>query len=68
MDDGDASRVGAASGLYFSAAEVGGALGPMSMGALAEATGGFDAPIFMMTGVAFLLMLILLRLRAVTRN
>ncbi len=68
MDEGDSSRVGAATGLYFSAAEVGGALGPMSMGALAQATGGFAAPIFMMTGVAFLLMLLLARLRAVTRR
>lgn len=63
--DGNTSRVGAASGLYFSVGEVGGVLGPMSMGALAHATGDFDASLFMMFGVACLLMLILLRLRAV---
>jgi CP family cyanate transporter-like MFS transporter len=63
--DGNTSRVGAASGLYFSVGEVGGVLGPMSMGALAHATGDFDASLFMMFGVACLLMLILMRLRAV---
>ena len=55
-------RVGAASGLYFSVGEVGGVLGPMSMGALAHTTGDFDASLFMMFGVACLLMLILFRL------
>jgi len=63
--DGNTSRVGAASGLYFSVGEVGGVLGPMSMGALAHATGNFDASLFMMFGVACLLMLILFRLRTV---
>ena len=63
--DGNTSRVGAASGLYFSVGEVGGVLGPMSMGVLAHATGDFDASLFMMFGVACLLMLILFRLRTV---
>tara|TARA_B100000686_G_scaffold298661_1_gene331866 strand:- start:390 stop:1652 length:1263 start_codon:yes stop_codon:yes gene_type:complete len=61
--DGNTSRVGAASGLYFSVGEIGGVLGPVSMGALAHATGGFDASLFMMFGVALLLILILFRLR-----
>ena len=59
------NRMGAASGLFFSVGEVGGVLGPMSMGAVAHWTGGFDASLFMMAGVAALLVLILLRLRAV---
>ena len=63
--DGNTNRVGAASGLYFSVGEIGGVLGPMSMGALAHATGNFDMSLFMMFGVACLLMLILLRLRFV---
>lgn len=63
--DGNTSRVGAASGLYFSVGEIGGVLGPMSMGALAHATGNFDTSLFMMFGVACLLILILLRLRFV---
>jgi CP family cyanate transporter-like MFS transporter len=66
--DGSSSRVGAASGLYFSVGEVGGVLGPMSMGALAHVTGDFDASLFMMFGVACLLMLILTRLRMVQRR
>ena len=68
LDDGDTRRVGAASGLYFSAAEVGGALGPMSMGILAQATGSFTVPIFMMTGVTVILMLLLARLRVLTHR
>lgn len=66
--DGSSSRVGAASGLYFSVGEVGGVLGPMSMGALAHWTGDFDASLFMMFGVGCLLMLILARLRMVQRR
>ena len=67
-DQGDPRHVGAATGLYFSAGEIGGALGPMSMGILAEATGGFDAPLLMMTGVSIILMILLARLRVVTRK
>ncbi len=63
--DGKTSRVGAASGLYFSVGEIGGVLGPMSMGILAHTTGDFDASLFMMFGVACLLMLILMRLRGI---
>lgn len=65
--DGSTSRVGAASGLYFSVGEVGGVLGPMSMGLLAHTTGNFDASLFMMFGIACLLMLVLLRLRFVQK-
>ena len=67
MDTGDGStnRVGAASGLYFSVGEVGGVLGPMSVGVLAYATSGFDAPLVMMCGVGLVLLTILLRLRTV---
>ncbi|MEC8288375.1 MAG: MFS transporter, partial [Pseudomonadota bacterium] len=61
--DGNTGRVGAASGLYFSVGEIGGVLGPMSMGALAHSTGNFDASLLMMFGVACLLVLILLRMR-----
>ena len=59
------SRMGAASGLFFSVGEVGGVLGPMSVGAVAHWTGDFDASLFMMIGIAALLVLVLLRLRAV---
>ncbi len=59
------SRIGTASGLFFSVGEIGGVLGPVSMGAVAHWTGDFDASLFMMTGIAALLVLVLLRLRAV---
>ena len=67
LDDGNSKFVGAASGLYFSAGEIGGALGPMSIGVLADATGSFVAPILMMTGISSILMLLLARLRYLTR-
>jgi cyanate permease len=67
-EGGDSRHVGAASGLYFSAGEVGGALGPMSMGVLAEAAGGFDAPLMMMTAVSVILMILLARLRFLIRR
>lgn len=66
--EGKANRVGAASGLYFSAGEIGGVLGPTSMGALAYATGNFDASLFMMCGIGGLLLLILTWLRVTYRR
>jgi len=68
LDHGKSQQVGAASGLYFSAGEIGGALGPMSMGVLADATHGFVVPLFMMTGVSAVLMLLLARLRHLTAS
>jgi len=66
-DQGSASRVGAASGLYFAAGEIGGVLGPLSVGAAADLTGGFGGALFMLTGVCVILMGLLARLRVVTR-
>jgi cyanate permease len=48
---------GIASGLFFSAAEVGGVLGPLSLGFLYDLTGGFDAGLYMLTGIAIALAL-----------
>jgi len=67
MDQGKSHHVGAASGLYFSAGEIGGALGPMSIGVLADVTKGFAVPLFVMTGVSVVLMLLLARLRYLMR-
>jgi len=47
----DSKVMGAAGGLFFAAAETGGVLGPMLTGALADATGGFTAPLVTLTGV-----------------
>jgi len=61
-------RIGAVSGLYFSAAEIGGALGPMSMGAVAEATGSFDGSLFLLTGLSAAMLILLLRFRAISQR
>jgi len=50
-----ARRAGAASGLFFSAAEVGGMLGPIAMGLAYESTGGFSSGLFGLTVTAALL-------------
>ena len=68
MDHGKSQHVGAATGLYFSAGEIGGALGPMSIGVLADITEGFRVPLFMMTGVSVVLMALLARLRYLTNR
>ncbi len=53
--------------MYFSAGEIGGVLGPLSVGAVFDATGGFSAPLLMLSGVCVVLALLLARLRAVSR-
>lgn len=45
-------RAGTAGGLFFSAAEVGGLLGPLSIGILYDQTGGFSAGLVLFTVVA----------------
>lgn len=50
-DDVGPERIGAASGLFFSVAQIGGVLGPATTGAVSEATGGFGAPIAVHAGV-----------------
>ncbi|HIG40702.1 MAG TPA: MFS transporter [Gammaproteobacteria bacterium] len=44
--------IGVATGLFFSAAEVGGVLGPLSLGLLYDLTHGFDAGLTMLTAIA----------------
>ena len=56
-------HAGTASGLFFSAAEVGGVLGPISLGLLYDWTGDFDAGLYLLTAVATLLWLAVLRLK-----
>ncbi|MEE9209735.1 MAG: MFS transporter, partial [Kiloniellales bacterium] len=53
---------GMAGGLFFSAAEIGGVLGPLSVGLLSDLTGGFSAALFVLSGVCALLVLLLARL------
>jgi len=47
--------VGVATGLFFSAAEIGGVLGPISMGVLYDLTNSFDTGLVLLTGIALLL-------------
>ncbi len=61
-------HVGVATGLFFSAAEVGGVLGPMSLGLLYDWTNEFDTGLFMLTGVAVMIFLGTLRLKMLCRT
>ena len=61
----DSQSTGLAGGLFFSAAEIGGVLGPLSVGFLADFSGGFQAPLYMMAAVCVVLALLLARHRRV---
>ena len=56
-------NAGAASGMFFSAAEIGGVTGPLTIGALYDATGGFNAALAALTAITIGLMLGVLALR-----
>ena len=45
----DSRNMGVASGLFFSAGEIGGFTGPLAVGAIADATGGFSASLLTLT-------------------
>jgi cyanate permease len=53
------SRFGAAGGLFFSAAEIGGVLGPLTVGVLYDLTGGFAASLSLLTAVCLVLLALL---------
>lgn len=61
-------RAGTASGLFFSAAEVGGASGPVLLGLVYDHTGGFDAGLTMLAGIGVLLLLGTLWLQRIERG
>ncbi len=50
-----AENMGVAGGLFFTAAEVGGVLGPVGIGMIADRTGGFDAALSMLSIVCVVL-------------
>lgn len=60
-------NAGTAGGLFFSAAEIGGVLGPLTIGLLSDLTGGFAASLDLLTGVCAILLLLLWRLRGLGR-
>jgi len=49
-------RVGVASGLFFSAAEIGGVLGPLGLGIVYEVSGSFAPALSALSGVALLML------------
>jgi CP family cyanate transporter-like MFS transporter len=61
-------RAGLAGGMFFAAAEVGGVLGPVSIGLVAELTGSYDASLWMLTTVCAILAVLVGFLRFLTRR
>ena len=61
------ARTGSASGLYFAAAEIGGMLGPLSVGAVVDATGGFTAAFHLLAADCLVLLVLLALLRRANR-
>ena len=64
----EARHTGAAVGLFFSVAEIGGVLGPLAIGAASDLTGGFDAGLWLLGGVSAALIALLFRLRTIERR
>ncbi len=59
-------RLGLAGGMFFTAAEIGGVLGPLTLGALSDLGGGFGLPLAAVT-IAALLLLVMIRMLARSR-
>ncbi len=59
----DSRRMGAAGGMYFTAGEIGGVLGPLTIGTLADLTGGFSAGLYFLAGICAMQLFLLSRLR-----
>jgi MFS transporter, CP family, cyanate transporter len=63
----DSQRMGAAAGLYFTAGEIGGVLGPLTIGTLYDLTGGFAAALDGLAALCLWQLLLLSRLRYALR-
>lgn len=63
----DSSRMGAAAGMYFTAGEIGGVLGPLTIGTLYDATGGFAVALYFLAALCAWQLLLLSRLRTALR-
>lgn len=57
-------HAGTASGLFFSAAEIGGVLGPLGLGLMHDLTGGFNAGLYALAAIAAAMALGAIRLSA----
>jgi cyanate permease len=58
-----AKRAGTAGGLFFTAAEIGGVTGPVAIGLVHDATGGFTTALVMLSGVCVALLAMLFVLK-----
>ena len=56
-------RLGLAGGMFFTSAEIGGVLGPFSFGLLSDLSAGFEVPLFSISLISLLLLLVLFKLR-----
>src|SRR6185437_5354329 len=63
----DSARMGAAAGLYFTAGEIGGVLGPLTIGTLYDVTGNFSAALDALAALCLWQLLLLSRLRLALR-
>ncbi len=59
----DTRRMGAAGGLYFTAGEIGGVLGPVTLGTLYDVTGGFSVGLYFLAALCAWQLALLSRLR-----
>ena len=64
----DPRNTGAAVGLFFSAAEIGGVLGPLVIGAMWDLTSGFDAGLGLLGAVSVALVGLLYLQRGIERR
>ena len=52
-------RAGVAGGMFFSAAEIGGVMGPVSIGMMSDWSGGVSSTLYMLTAVSVVLLILL---------
>jgi cyanate permease len=67
LRDVEAGRTGAAVGLYFTAGETGGVLGPVTIGTLYDLTGGFAVGLYVLAALCAWQLWLLTRLRTALR-
>jgi CP family cyanate transporter-like MFS transporter len=63
----DSRRMGAAGGMYFAAGEIGGVLGPLTIGTLYDLTGGYSAGLYGLAALCLVQLYLLSRLRFALR-
>ena len=59
----DIKQMGTAYGLWFASAEIGGVLGPVSAGRIADSVFGYDGVVWMMVAVCLMMILLAYALR-----